>query len=78
MKVHVECVGIRAFEKLKPYYVRRLKVHNTCAYKYHTKMVELQHGFNNMQIASKGTHGRTSNCNCDICYSKTFGHYIAK
>jgi hypothetical protein len=36
MKVHVECkVGLRAFEKLKPYYVRRLKEHNTCACKYY-------------------------------------------
>jgi hypothetical protein len=42
MKVHVEStISLRAFEKLKPYYVRRLKEHNTCAYKYHMEMVEL-------------------------------------
>ncbi len=71
-------VGLQAFEKLKPYYVKRLKECNTCTCKYHTKMVELQHGFKNMQISSKGAPGRTSNCDCDICCSKTLRHCIAK
>jgi hypothetical protein len=71
MKAHVECkVGLRAFEKLKPYYVKRLKEHNTCTSKYHTEMVELQHGFNNMQTTSKGVHGRMCPCNCDICFNE--------
>ncbi len=70
MKAHVECkVGLRAFEKLKFYYVRRLKEHNTCACKYRTEMVELKHGFNNMQTTSKGVHDRACNCNCDV-YSR--------
>jgi hypothetical protein len=79
MKVHVKCkVGLQAFEKRKPYYVKKLKEHNTCACKYHTKMVELQDGFNNLRIASKGVHGRLCNCNYDICCSKILGHCITK
>jgi hypothetical protein len=50
-------VGLRAFEKLKPYYVRRLKNWNICAYKYLVEMVELRHGFNNMQSTTKSIHG---------------------
>jgi hypothetical protein len=79
MKVHVKCkVGLQAFEKLKPYYVKRHEECNTCTCKYHSKMVELQHGFNNMWIASKGVHGRICNYNCDICCSEIPRHCIAK
>jgi hypothetical protein len=31
-----------------------------------------------MWIASKRVHGKMCNCNCDIYYSKTLGHWIAK
>jgi hypothetical protein len=41
-------VGLQGFEKIKPYYVRKLKAQNTCACKYHVEMAELRHGFNNM------------------------------
>ncbi len=79
MKVHVECkVGFRAFEKLKPCYVKRLKECNTCACKYHIEMVELQHGFNNMWATSREVHGIICNCNYDICCFETPRHFIAK
>ncbi len=53
-KAHPNCiVGLRAFEKLKPYYVRRLKECNTCACKYHIEMVELHACFNNMRTLWK-------------------------
>jgi hypothetical protein len=59
MKVHAKYkVGLRAFKKLKPYYAKRLKERNTCACKYHMEMMELQHGFNDMQTTSKLVHGR--------------------
>jgi hypothetical protein len=41
VKAHGKKVGLRAFEKLKPYYVRKLKERNTCSCKYHVEMVEL-------------------------------------
>jgi hypothetical protein len=74
MKAHVEGkVGLRTFEKLKPYYVRRLKECNTCTCKYYIKMLELRHGFNNMWITSKGVHGKACNYSCDVCSSKFRG-----
>jgi hypothetical protein len=58
LKEHPNCqIGPWAFEKFKSYYVRRLKEWNTCAYKYHVEMVELKHGFDNMQFVTKGIHG---------------------
>ncbi len=58
MKAHGSKVGLKAFEKLKPYYVHRLLERNTCACKYHVKMVELRKGFNKMQHVSKGVMGQ--------------------
>jgi hypothetical protein len=79
MKAHVECkVGLRAFEELKVYNVRKLKEHNTCACKYHPEMVELRHGCNNMQTTSKGVHGRMCPCSYNICYSEILGQCNAK
>ncbi len=41
VKVDGSNVRLRAFEKLKPYYVHKLKERNTCACKYHVEMVKL-------------------------------------
>jgi len=63
------------------FYTRFMKVHvecNTCACKYHTEMVELKHGFNNMRTTSKGVHGRACNCSCDVCSSEIPRHYIVE
>jgi hypothetical protein len=58
VRAHPNCIiGFRAFQKLKPYYVRRLKDHNTCACKYDIEMVELCVTFNNMHTSVKGIHG---------------------
>ncbi len=79
MKSHVECkVDLRAFERLKAYHVRRLKEHNTCACKHHTKMVELRHGFNNMRTTSKGIYGRMCPCSYNICYNEIPGQCNVK
>jgi hypothetical protein len=66
-------VGLQAFEKLKPYYIRQLKEINTCAYKYHVEMGELRQGFNNMRINTKGIHGKGCTCSCDIYISTILG-----
>ena len=60
-------VGLRAFELLKPFFVRRLKERNTCACRYHCELAELRLGWNNMRSASKGIHGRHCGCDCDVC-----------
>jgi hypothetical protein len=48
VKAHDGKVGLRVFEKLKPYYVHKLKERNTCACKYHVEIAEIQKEFNNM------------------------------
>lgn len=66
---HPRCkIGLRAFENLKPYYVRRLTERNTCACKYHAEMVELRLGFNNMRTACRGVHRIGCICFCDVCH----------
>ncbi len=61
---------LQTFEKMKPFYVQRLKERNpcACACKYHVEMVELILRFNNMHNSSiKGVHGTQCMCACDIC-----------
>ena len=62
-------VGLRAFELLKPFYVRKLKERNTCACRYHCEMAQLRQGWNNMRTATKGIHGRNCTCQCEVCVS---------
>ncbi len=62
-------VSLGAFEKLKPFHVRRLRKCNTYTYKYYAEMVELLQGFNNMKTSNKGIHGRYCECDCDVCSS---------
>jgi hypothetical protein len=53
MEEHPNCqVELRAFEKLKSYYVRILKEWNTHACKHHVEMTKLKHGYNNMQFVT--------------------------
>jgi hypothetical protein len=65
VKTHGSKVRLRTFERLKPYYIRRLQERNKCAYKYHVNMLELKDVFNNMLNESKGVHWE--NCECDVC-----------
>ncbi len=68
MKEHGDCkVGLHAFEKLKPFYVKQLKERNACGYKYHVEMAELKLGFNNLKMALQGVDGKHCECNCEIC-----------
>jgi hypothetical protein len=73
VKAHGSNVGLRAFEKLKPYYVQKLKERNTCACKYHVEMVELQDGVNNMRGEGKRIHDRHCSYNYDVCGSNIIG-----
>jgi len=42
MKEHPSCqVGLQSFQKLKPFYLKRLKEWNICASKYHVEIIEL-------------------------------------
>ncbi len=68
IKEYPSCnVRLWAFEKLEPFYVRRLRNCNTYTYKYYVEMVELLPGFNNMKTSSKGIHGRYCEFDCDVC-----------
>ncbi|KAG0594736.1 hypothetical protein M758_UG104500 [Ceratodon purpureus] len=60
-------VGLRAFELLKPFYIRRLKERNTCACRYYCEMAELRAGWNNMRTATKGIYDRRCDCSCEVC-----------
>ncbi|KAG0572535.1 hypothetical protein KC19_VG103400 [Ceratodon purpureus] len=57
-------VGLRAFELLKPLYVRQLKERNACVCRFHYKMTELRTGWNNMRTATRGIHGHHCECDC--------------
>jgi hypothetical protein len=70
-------VGLRAFESLKPFYVRRLKERNTCACKYHVEMLELVHSWNNMRSRPRGVHGKDCDCKCDVCDGGAPGSFKA-
>jgi hypothetical protein len=57
-------VGLRIFESLKPWYVKRLQEFNSCCCRYHVQIAELKDGFNNMRRRFLHT---SCNCNCDVC-----------
>ncbi len=46
-------LGKRAFDALRPFWVKRMKEQNVCCYIYHVEMEELKVGFNHMRHKSK-------------------------
>ena len=56
---------LTAFQKLKPWFMTRLREWNTC--RYHTEIKDLLLGFNNMRTICRGVH---VSCHCDyaICH----------
>jgi hypothetical protein len=50
-------VQLRAFDSLKPWFVKKLREWNTCCCKYHTKINELKEGLNGIKSHGKGVHG---------------------
>ena len=59
----------RAFEKLKPYFVRKLKDRYTCCCIAHVQMSFLRDVVNSIRQGSHGLHGLNCTCKCDICES---------
>lgn len=60
-------IGQRSFEKLKPWFVRKLKDRNTCCCVYHIQMLFLKDAYNQLRSNATGFHGRSCSCACDIC-----------
>ncbi len=54
-------VQLITYSNLKPCFVKRQKEWSTCCCKYHTELVELKIGLNNMRSKNGGMH---ANCNC--------------
>jgi hypothetical protein len=57
-------MNLTKFQRLKPWFVRRLKQWNTCTFQYHTKFNELRLSLNIMWVARKDIHGQC------VCYCK--------
>lgn len=63
-------IGQRAFQKLKPFFVKKCKDRNVCCCKYHVELDMLREGLNAMRNAKKGVHAFLScTCNCPVCVS---------
>jgi hypothetical protein len=57
-------IGVRSFEALKPWFVKRMKEFNSCCCRYHVQMVELKDALNFMR---RGTVHKNCSCHCDVC-----------
>jgi hypothetical protein len=43
-------INLQAFERLKPWFIKKFKKFNCCCCNYHVQMVELKYGYNSMLI----------------------------
>ena len=66
-------VGLRIFETLKPWYVKRLQEFNSCCCRYHVQIAELKEGFNNMR---RRTLHQSCSCNCVVCGARAPKHRV--
>lgn len=57
----------RAFEKLKPYFLRKLQDRYTRCCIMHVQMSFLRDALNHSRQVAKGVHGKECACRCDIC-----------
>ena len=57
-------IGVRSFEALKPWFVRRMKEFNSCCCRAHVQMMELKEGLNSMR---RGTVHKNCECQCEVC-----------
>ncbi|MCO5614701.1 hypothetical protein L7F22_068985 [Adiantum nelumboides] len=57
----------RNFEKLKPYFVRKLQDWYSCCCITHIQMSFLRDAVNHIRQMSHGVHGKECSCQCDIC-----------
>lgn len=58
-------VGLRSFEKLRPWYVKRLCKFNSCCCRHHVQMSKLKDAFNSMKQGP--VHGAACICSCRVC-----------
>jgi hypothetical protein len=64
----------RAFERLKPWWVRKLKERNTCCCIYHVEMDFMKVGLSHLKDQLRGLHSRiTCNCQCQVCKGEVEG-----
>ena len=57
-------IGVRSFEALKPWFVRRMKEFNTCCCHDHVQITELKDGLNCMR---RGNVHKNCQCPCQLC-----------
>ena len=57
----------RSFEKLKPYFVRKLKDRNTCCCIQHVQISFLRDAVHQIRQTTTKFHGRSCFCTCKIC-----------
>ena len=62
---------LRAFEKLKPYFVKPCNERNVCCCRYHVEIDMLREGLNRIRDARKGFHFlQDCLCECEVCGSE--------
>jgi hypothetical protein len=72
-EAHLECnVRHRAFERLKPWWVRKLKERNTYCCIYHVEMDMMKVGLSNLRDKVKSMH---AGCTCEyiVCLANVGG-----
>jgi hypothetical protein len=60
----VNC-GLTSFELLKPWWMKWLRLWNTCCCRYHQELMELMNALDMMQMDKQGVHSNYP-CDCDI------------
>jgi hypothetical protein len=72
MEAHPECnIRQRAFERLKPSWVKKLKERNTCCCIYHVEMDMMKAGLITLRDKLRGFYTLTNcNCLCVVCAYK--------
>ena len=57
-------IGVRSFEVLKPWFVKRMKEFNTCCCRDHVQTSEMKDGLNSMR---HGSVHKNCQCTCALC-----------
>lgn len=69
---HIDC-GLTSFETLKPWWVKRLKIWNTCCCRYHQEMMELLIALDILRSDKEGVHFHCE-CICDMVCGVNFNN----
>ena len=57
--------SLSSFENLKPWWVKRLKMWNTCCCRYHQEVIDLMIALDIMRANKQGVH-LDCHCQCDM------------